>query len=77
MRDVGPPQAAVDPLTPREVDVLRLIASGKSNREIAQALSVTDQTVKSHVSHILEKLGVGSRTQAALYAIQNGFVATQ
>jgi two-component system, NarL family, response regulator LiaR len=77
MRDVGAPQAAVDPLTPRELDVLRLIASGKSNREIAQALSVTDQTVKSHVSHILEKLGVGSRTQAALYAIQNGFVATQ
>ncbi len=72
MRDVGAPQESPDALTPRETDVLRLIGAGKSNKEISEALSITDQTVKSHVSHILDKLGVSSRTQAALYAIENG-----
>jgi DNA-binding NarL/FixJ family response regulator len=72
MRDVGAPEASPEPLTARELDVLRLIAAGRSNREIAVALSVTDQTVKSHVSHILGKLGMRSRTQVALYAIQAG-----
>ncbi len=75
VNDVGMPQKAVDALTTREIDVLRLLASGKSNREIGQALSITDQTVKSHVSHVLDKLGVNSRTQAALYAIENGLTA--
>lgn len=72
MRDVGAPQSLQEPLTAREIDVLRLLAQGRSNREISQALSITDQTVKSHVSHILRKLGVCSRTQAALYAIEAG-----
>lgn len=72
MRDVGAPAAAREPLTARETEVLRLIAEGHSNREIAVTLCVTDQTVKTHVSHILDKLGVRSRTQAALYAIQMG-----
>lgn len=75
MREVGAPASMPEALTAREVDVLRLIAEGRSNREIAVSLSVTDQTVKSHVSHILGKLGVCSRTQAALYAIQAGLVA--
>jgi two-component system, NarL family, response regulator LiaR len=75
MRDVTVPEKTVDALTPREKDVLRLLAAGKSNREIADALAISDQTVKSHVSHVLDKLGVGSRTQAALYAIQNGLTA--
>ena len=72
MRNMAAPEPASAPLTPREIEVLRLLAAGRSNREIATALSVTDQTVKSHVSHILGKLGVFSRTQAALYAVESG-----
>ncbi len=59
-------------LTQREIDVLRLLAAGKSNKEIASALTIGEQTVKTHVSNILMKLGVQSRTQAALYAAQIG-----
>jgi DNA-binding NarL/FixJ family response regulator len=59
-------------LTEREVDVLRLLAGGKANKEIAVALTIGEQTVKTHVSNILMKLGVQSRTQAALYAAQIG-----
>ena len=61
-------------LTDRENDVLRLIADGKANKEIAQSLSVSDQTVKTHVSNVLAKLGVQSRTQAALHAFRLGLV---
>jgi DNA-binding NarL/FixJ family response regulator len=60
------------PLSGREVDVLRLLAAGKANKEIAAALTIGEQTVKTHVSNILMKLGVQSRTQAALYAAQMG-----
>ncbi len=74
LREVRTPERIAEPLTERETDVLRLLAQGKSNKEISQALNIGDQTVKSHVSHILDKLGVPSRTQAALYAIQNGLV---
>ena len=59
-------------LTEREVDVLRLLAAGKANKEIAVALTIGEKTVKTHVSNILMKLGVQSRTQAALYAAQIG-----
>ena len=69
-------ESAEAPPTPREKDVLRLLASGMSNREIRRRSPVTDQTVKSHVSHILDKLGVCSRTQAALYAIEKGLWLT-
>jgi two-component system, NarL family, response regulator LiaR len=61
-----------DPLTGREVDVLRLIAQGCSNKEIAAKLAVSDLTVRTHVSNILGKLHLASRTQAALYALQKG-----
>jgi NarL family two-component system response regulator LiaR len=74
LREVRTPDQVPEPLTERETDVLRLLAQGMSNQEIAQALSVGEQTVKSHVSHILSKLGVPSRTQAALYAIRSGLV---
>lgn len=77
MSDLGPGKKPLEPLTPRELDVLRLIAAGQSNREIGRALSITDQTVKSHVSHVLDKLRVCSRTQAALYAIETGLVETR
>ena len=72
MRQVRTPEKSREALTGRETDVLRLLAQGESNREIAQHLSIGEQTVKTHVSHILDKLGVPSRTQAALYAIRTG-----
>lgn len=62
-------------LTPREVDVLRLVAEGLSNKEIAQVLSIGEKTVKTHVSNILSKLNLLSRTQAALYAVRTGLVS--
>ncbi|MFB9882539.1 response regulator [Planobispora siamensis] len=62
----------VAPLTDREREVLALIASGRSNREIARDLSVAEKTVKTHVSNVLMKLGVQDRTQAALYAVRHG-----
>ncbi|WP_206184477.1 response regulator [Thermoactinospora rubra] len=66
----APPSPA--PLTEREREVLRLIAAGRSNREIARSLAVAEKTVKTHVSNVLMKLGVQDRTQAALYAVRNG-----
>lgn len=63
-------------LTERETDVLRLLAQGKSNKEIACTLNIGEQTAKTHVGHILEKLELPSRTQAALYAIRIGLVSS-
>jgi len=74
LREVRTPDKSREPLTERETDVLRLLAQGNSNKEISQALNISEQTVKTHVSHILDKLGVPSRTQAALYAIRTGLV---
>ncbi|QYC37986.1 Transcriptional regulatory protein LiaR [Nonomuraea coxensis DSM 45129] len=65
------PAGAPVPLTEREREVLRLIAAGRSNREIARELSVAEKTVKTHVSNVLMKLGVQDRTQAALYAVRH------
>ncbi len=64
-------------LTAREQDVLAEIAAGRSNREIARALSLAEKTVKTHVSNVLMKLGVADRTQAALYAVRNGLAGDQ
>ncbi len=64
----------VEQLTEREWGVLRLLARGQSNREIAQALLISETTVKTHVKNVLGKLGVPSRTQAALYAVRVGLV---
>jgi non-specific serine/threonine protein kinase len=64
--------AVVHDLTPRELEVLRLLASGRSNRAIAEVLSLSERTVESHVLHILAKLDVPSRTAAAAFAIRNG-----
>ena len=63
---------ASDLLTPRELDVLRLIARGRSNKRIALELGVAEKTVKTHVGHVLAKLDVSDRTQAALYAVREG-----
>jgi NarL family two-component system response regulator LiaR len=77
LREVRTPEESLEPLTERETDVLKLLALGKANKEISQALNIGEQTVKTHVSHILNKLGVPSRTQAALYAIRSGLVAAK
>ena len=61
-----------DPLTKREVDVLQVLAKGKSNRDIASELSISETTVRTHVSNILGKLHLASRTEAALYALKEG-----
>jgi DNA-binding NarL/FixJ family response regulator len=63
-----------DPLTEREVEVLRLMTGGYSNREIARALKVAEGTVKNHVSSILSKLGVRDRTRAVLQAVRAGYL---
>jgi len=64
-----------DPLTARELDVLRLVAQGRSNREIAEKLVITELTVSTHVSNILGKLHLASRTQAALFALREGLAS--
>jgi DNA-binding NarL/FixJ family response regulator len=67
------PASADDDLTPREAEVLRLIAAGKSNREIARALFVSEATVKTHVNRIFAKTGSRDRGQAVHYAYQHGY----
>ena len=70
-----PPTA--QPLTERELDVLRLVAQGRSNREIAEQLVITEMTVRTHVSNVLSKLHLASRTQAALYALKEGLASLE
>jgi NarL family two-component system response regulator LiaR len=64
-----------EPLTEREVEVLRVVAQGKSNQEIAAELMISEATVRTHVSNILGKLHLASRTQAALYALREGLAS--
>ncbi|WP_442599006.1 response regulator [Neobacillus sp. D3-1R] len=64
----------IDDLTKRELDVLLEIAKGKSNKEIASSLFITEKTVKTHVSNVLAKLNLQDRTQAALFAVKNGLM---
>lgn len=66
----GPPLAEGDQLSPRELEVLELLAKGASNAQIADAFVISEQTVKSHVKHILKKLDVGNRTEAALRYVE-------
>jgi DNA-binding NarL/FixJ family response regulator len=63
-----------DLLTPREIDVLRLIAGGNANKEIAAQLSITEETVKSRVKNILDKLGANDRTHAVTIAVKRGII---
>ena len=62
------------PLTPRESDVLREMIDGQTNRQIATQLGISYETVKEHVQHILRKIGVDDRTQAAVWAVRKGVV---
>jgi len=66
-----------DPLTEREVEVLRLVARGVENQEIAEQLHVAEVTVRTHVSHILSKLHLANRVQATLYALREGLVTLE
>jgi two-component system, NarL family, response regulator LiaR len=68
-----PPTA--EPLTEREVEVLQAVAHGESNQQIATALGISEATVRKHVSNILSKLHLASRTQVALYALREGFIS--
>jgi DNA-binding NarL/FixJ family response regulator len=67
----GDPKAE---LTTREVEILRLLGAGKANKEIAAELAISERTARAHVSSILGKLGLSSRTQAALWAVREGLV---
>ena len=71
MRDKKLRPDPVEPLTERERDVLRLLGQGVSNKEIGSALFITERTARTYVSNILGKLGLASRTQAALYAVEH------
>jgi NarL family two-component system response regulator LiaR len=74
-RQTGPAgEGPVENLTERERGVIRLVAKGRSNAEIAQELVISDKTVKTHISNILSKLDLQDRTQLAIYAIKNGLV---
>jgi len=64
------------PLSPREMEILQFVTQGKSNKEIAQVLDISHQTVKNHMTSILKKLDVRDRTQAAVYALRRGWVRT-
>ncbi len=75
MRRVADPAgASIEALTPREREVLQLVVEGFANKQIARRLRITDKTVKTHVSSILQKLGVPDRTAAAVLAIRQGLV---
>jgi len=75
MREIRAPETT-EALTERETEVLRLLVQGQSNKEIARDLQIVEDTVKTHVKHILAKLGVQSRTQAVLWAIRLGLVSS-
>jgi DNA-binding NarL/FixJ family response regulator len=77
MRQTAAPVSLLEELTEREMDVLQLIAQGRSNKEIAARLHLTEGTVKGYVSTILDKLQVEDRTQAALYAVKHGLAGEQ
>lgn len=73
-KDPAPMPEMIDELTPRETDILQLVVDGKTNKEIAASLFITENTVKIHLRNILEKLHLQNRIQAAVYAVRQGLV---
>ena len=73
-RQPAPPASPRSSLTPRELEILRLIAEGRENAEIAEILVISPATAKNHVAHVLDKLGMQNRVQAAVYAVRSGLV---
>jgi two-component system response regulator NreC len=69
-----PNEASIEPLTPREIEVLRLIAEGHTNRQIAEVLSISVRTVESHRANLMGKLGLNSRVELVRYAKRHGFL---
>jgi two-component system, NarL family, response regulator LiaR len=69
----SPPPPPLD-LTQRELEVVRLVAEGRTNREIAETFVISEKTVKTHISHVLAKLELKDRTQLAIFAIREGLV---
>ena len=67
-------EGVFSPLTPREVEILDCVAQGNSNKDIARILSISDQTVKNHITSILRKLAVNDRTQAVIFALRHGWI---
>ena len=76
LREVRTPEMR-ESLTPRETQILKMIAQGQSNKLIARALDVAERTVKTHITSLLSKLGLSSRTQAALFAVKHGLVGLE
>ena len=74
-RSLVAPHGTATALTPREREILMLVAQGRSNRDIAGALVISERTARTHVSNVLAKLGLASRTQAALWAVREGLVS--
>jgi NarL family two-component system response regulator LiaR len=70
----GPTRAYYDNLTPREIEILTLLASGLANKQIAHRVKISDKTVRNHISNIYEKVKVVDRSQAVLYAVRKGLV---
>lgn len=70
----GPTRAYYDNLTPREIEILTLLASGLANKQIAHRIQISDKTVRNHISNIYEKVKVVDRSQAVLYAVRKGLV---
>jgi len=75
IKQPAPPNPTPDPLTAREVEVLRMLAKGMDNQDIAEQLTVAEVTVRAHISRILDKLHLANRVQATLYALHEGLVA--
>jgi DNA-binding NarL/FixJ family response regulator len=68
------PKEYYDGLTAREVEILKLLATGQSNKQVARRLEISEKTVRNHVSHMYEKLGIYDRSQAVLYAVRKGLI---
>lgn len=77
LKPARPGDGLAEPLTGRETGVLNLLAKGRTNQQIAQELNIAEATVRTHVSHILDKLGVSNRVEAALHALRAGVVTLE